>query len=111
MKSFQFVPLDDEVGEIRIEGQDQDGSNFDHCISAGLLLHCQASDTKSPWHNFKSDLKNWKAEDGSPLCSNDGGMLNPQYNNITFIRSMVQAGSKKIWTSEREVALAGRPAN
>ena len=36
-------------------------------------------------------------------------MLDPDYNYVTFIRSMVEAGSKKIWTSKKEVTLVGRP--
>ena len=46
------------------------GTNWeqsDHCRWAGLLLHCTvASNHDSPWHNFVSGTKHWKAKNWSP---------------------------------------------
>jgi len=43
--------------------------HYEHCLWAGLLLHCRATDETSPWHNFVSDKEHWKAEDCSELCT------------------------------------------
>ena len=64
-KSISFKALNDDPGTIEIKGKDfQDccGSPVDSCVWGGLVLHCTASNTSSPWHNFASDDIHWTAD-------------------------------------------------
>ena len=105
-KTIEFSTRPNEIGELRIEGKNnQDGDN---CVSAGLLLHCQAANTSSPWHNFTSNTANWKTLDGSEVCTNGEGFVqNP--GNLAFIQSLLANGAKKIWSEKQTVTLIGKP--
>merc|ERR1711974_402221 len=95
-------------GELKIRGTDWNGSN--NCVGGGLLLKCEAADSRSPWHNFKSDTVNWRAHDGSPLCTKYAGFV--EYSgSIPFITQLLHSGAKKIWTSHKTVTLIGSPCN
>ena len=84
-KKFSFnTPVKDEYGDIKIEVENYEDSN--HCSSAGFIMLCEASDGQGPWHKFKSDTENWRAEDDSELCING----NREYysdlpNKFTFL--------------------------
>ena len=63
--TFQSCDGNGNPGSLEIQGTNWEGS--DHCRWAGLLLHCTvASNHDSPWHNFVSDTKHWKAKIWSP---------------------------------------------
>jgi len=99
------------VGVLRIEGEDWELNNGANCIWGGLLLHCQAEDTSSPWHNFKSDTDHWQTLDGSEVCSNSEGFVSIRHSgNIPFIRSLLASGAKKIWSDQKKVTLIGSPS-
>merc|ERR1712226_849833 len=106
-KTITFKARNDEKAELKIEGED--GNDDNHCTWGGLLMHCTASDVQSPWHNFKSDMGHWRAEDNSKLCSvNNDGMV---HDSIVkpFMRRMLELGSMKIWTNKPKVSLIGSP--
>merc|ERR1712029_263960 len=110
--SIQFTPEMAETGELRIEAVDDDNEN--HCHWGGLLLHCQATDTTSPWHDFKSDTEHWTTLDGSALCSN---IVGPQsyvsdcYGAcFKFVTALLDSGAKKIWSHNKAVTLIGKPS-
>ena len=112
-KFVTFEPEGDGYGEIKIKGVDNDGApGEEHCTWGGLIMHCNTSDGQGPWHNFKTDLIHWRSEENHPLCSNDGGMLLPYFQNQAhdlFLTSLVNTGAKKIWTEEKQNTLIGSP--
>ena len=103
-KTTSFTPRSDGLGEIEVTGEDINLGG--HCMSAGLVLFCEATDVNSPWHNFKTNLGNWRAADGSALCSDTEGWSGNRY---LFIRNMFNRGAKKIWTRNKIVTLIGVP--
>ena len=105
-KTVSFSTVSSGNGELKIRGTDLNGSN--NCVWGGLLLKCQATDPRSPWHNFKSDTVNWKAHDGSPLCNNNAGFVKAG-GHIPFIKHLLHSGAQKIWTSHKTVTLIGSP--
>ena len=109
--TISFTPRPDGLGEIRIVGEDT--GDTAHCVKGGLVLLCQATDVTSPWHNFKSDLStNWRAEDGSHLCSKlEEGGHKWGVEDTPFIKSLLDHGAKKIWTNAKSVTLVGSPGN
>ena len=108
--SFTFQSCDAcEPGELVIKGKDYD-STRPNCIWGGMILHCTAVDTSSPWHNFVSDTIHWKVSDGSTPCTNSGGMIpHAAGANINFIADLLATGAKKIWSNKQEVTLIGGP--
>ena len=64
-----------DPGILSIKGRDYNTNN--NCEMGGLLLHCWASDTTSPWHNFKSGVDRWLDENDDEPCQND--LLFPAY--------------------------------
>jgi len=121
-KLFSFESCSDKVpGELEIRGTDVNPSN--HCKWGGLLLHCTASRTTSPWHNFVSDNTHWTvSSEGNttpcqqedffakyfePYCYPSGTCLAP--NSYHFISSLNTAGAKKIWGQQKTVTLKGSP--
>ena len=58
-----------DPGTLTIQGLDN--NKDDNCRKGGLLLHCVASDRRSLWHNFKSDVIHWRDEKGLPPCQAD----------------------------------------
>ena len=93
-------------GELVIKGSDII-STANHCVWSGLILHCTAGDTSSPWHNFVSDTIHWKVSDGSTPCTNNGGIAGATW--INFIADLLATGAKKIWSNQIEVTLIGGP--
>ena len=82
-KKFSFnTPVNDEYGEIKVEVENNQDSN--HCSSAGFIMLCEASDSQGPWHNFKSDMEHWRAEDNSELCINGNSKYYSDYPNNSF---------------------------
>ena len=106
-KEITFQSCDySSPGTLEIRGTDQNGGG--HCVWAGLLLHCVASDNSSPWHNFVSGVTNWKDKNGGVLCQNDQGFVDQ--TTYPFIASLLANGAKKIWTEgEKSVNLLGSP--
>ena len=78
-----FTPVEDGYGEIKVEGEDFDGGNT-RCYSAGFIMLCEASDSQGPWHNFKSDMEHWRAEDNSELCVNGNSKYYYDFTNNSF---------------------------
>ena len=107
--SFTFSSCDQcKPGELVIQGYDYNGSN--NCVWGGLILHCTAVDTSSPWHNFVSDTIHWKVSDGSTPCTNNAGMIpHAAAANINFIADLLATGAKKIWSNKKAVTLVGNP--
>ena len=107
--SFTFQSCDHcNPGELVIKGYDY--NSWNNCVWGGLILHCTAVDTSSPWHNFVSDTIHWKVGDGSIPCTNNGGMIpHAAGANINFIADLLAAGAKKIWSNTKQVALIGGP--
>ena len=110
-KSISFEALNDDPGTIEIRGKDfQDccGSPVNSCVWGGLVLHCTASNTSSPWHNFVSDDIHWKDEYNNMPCENDGGMM--AYGaGLDIIKYFKSVEAKKIWASRQTVTLRGTP--
>jgi len=107
--TFQFETWSEPEDVLSIAAEDW--NNSQNCIWGGLLLHCQAKDTSSPWHNFKSSTDHWQTLDGSELCSNSDGFVSHRFSgNIPFIRSLLASGSKKIWSAQKKVTLIGSPS-
>jgi len=121
-KVFSFQSCSDvSPGELEIRGTNLESSN--HCYWAGLLLHCTANSTTSPWHNFVSDNTHWtvSSEGGAvpcqqmsrfakyfePFCLPTGTC--PAANSYHFISSLNTAGAKKIWGQQQTVVLKGSP--
>ena len=95
-----------DPGILSIKGRDYNTNN--NCEMGGLLLHCWASDTTSPWHNFKSGVYYWLDENGDAPCQND--LLFPSVNWAPgFIKSLNSWGAKKIWAPRQNVVLTGSP--
>ena len=107
--SFTFSSCDHcNPGELVIQGHDYNGLN--NCVWGGLLLHCTAVDTSSPWHNFVSDTIHWKVSDGSTPCTNSGGMIpHAAGANIDFVSDLLADGAQKIWSDKKTVKLIGKP--
>ena len=117
MKTFSF--LYDAYGYdasnfLRIRGENY--GPLPNCIWAGLMLHCKAYGIQSgqivsdsPWNNFKSNIVQWKSEDGTELCANDGGMV-AAGANYPAIQDLLAYGAVKIWGGERNTStLIGSP--
>ena len=109
---FSFESFSDSSpGELEIKGTDLQPSN--HCFWAGLLLHCTASRTTSPWHNFGSNLENWvDNEDNSTLCSNEGSgsmVSSGLRDQVGIILDLHGKGAKKIWSHKNVTSLKGTP--
>ena len=87
-----------------------------NCIWAGLMLHCKAYGIQSgqivpdsPWHGFKSNIAQWRSQDGTELCANDGGMLEIGMGSPA-LQDLVAYGAVKIWGGERNTStLIGSP--
>lgn len=109
--TFTFTADAYGFGTLVIKGTDHN-TNMDHCVYGGLLLHCKAKNVNSPWHNFKSDLKHWKAQDDSDLCADHVDPNDPKiYRLPYFMRKLIKSGSTNIWTSMQKVILVGSPGN
>jgi len=108
--TVSFTTSPSGFGELRITGEDyNDIHTNNHCVWGGLLLKCEAADTNSPWHNFMSDTANWRADGGSPICTNNLGFVAAANGNIPFIQSLIASGAKKIWIENETVTLIGGP--
>ena len=103
-KTTSFTPRSDGLGEIEVTGEDINHGG--HCLRGGLVLFCEATDVNSPWHNFKTDMVNWRAADGSALCSDAVGWVG---HKIAFVVDMFNSGAQKIWTNNKIVTLIGGP--
>ena len=78
-----------------------------HCKAYGLQSGQIVSD--SPWNNFKSNIAQWKSEDGTELCANNGGMV-AAGANYPAIQDLLAYGAVKIWGGERNTStLIGSP--
>ena len=103
--SFESCDAKDP-GKLSIKGRDYNSNN--NCYWGGLLLHCKASDTTSPWHNFKSGVDRWLDENDDEPCQND--LLFPSVHWAPeFIRVLNSLGAKKIWAPRQNVVLTGYP--
>jgi len=116
-KTFWFIESTlSNYGELKFVGQNWGPVGESHCVWSGLLLHCQAACVEtgepietSPWHNFTSNMLEWRSEDGVELCTNNGGMIVVGANNAQ-VQSLVAKGAIKIWAGEFENAtLIGSP--
>ena len=104
-KIIEFESCDKkDPGKLSIKGRDYNSNN--NCYWGGLLLHCKASDTTSPWHNFKSGVDHWLDENGDVPCQND--LLFPS-SSYGFIVALNSLGAKKIWAPRQNVVLTGSP--
>ena len=104
-KTISFESCDPkDPGILSIKGRDYNTNN--NCEMGGLLLHCKASDTTSPWHNFKSGVDHWLDENGDVPCQND--LLFPS-SSYGFIVALNSLGAKKIWAPRQNVVLTGSP--
>ena len=107
IKSITFESYNDDPGNLEIKGQDKWPSGYPDCESGGLLLHCRANDTMSPWHNFKSDnSSDWLDEFNSTPCKSSKGMLNAASYFAYFFKNL---NVKKIWADRKTVTLIASP--
>ena len=85
---------------------------LDNCNTGGFMLHCTASRTSSPWHNFVSDTERWV--DGttygtvSTPCLNNGGIYHiaSQYASIA---TMISNFAQTIFTTSANATFMGTP--
>ena len=96
-----------ERASIWIHAEDFDSGGRD-CVDGGLVVHCEATDTSSPWHNFGTNLQNWKSEDGKELCSNQNARFIKGAPN--WLKDILNKGAEHIWVDgSRHVKLLGTP--
>ena len=114
-KTFQFESCDRTTpGSLTILGSDEKDDQ-DYCSVAGMVIHCTSEDAFSPWHNFVSDVNNWKTSDGSSPCSNPTAAFvnaaNNQNNPVQFIIDIVAAGGVSIWENSeaKDATMIGTP--
>ena len=112
-KTFEFSSCNNNnPGELVINGTDLNKNEVnDACLGGGMMLRCTAEDTKSPWHNFVSNVANWvDNEDNSTVCSNEDNMVTYGLKtNTKIIVDLHEKGAKKIWTKYYESSLKGTP--
>ena len=99
--TFEFESCDrSNPGTLTILGSDTDNTG-DYCTKSGLILQCASEDTFSPWHNFVTDMTNWKTSNGSDVCSNPtAAFINAAIVlNIGFIVDILATGAVAIWES------------
>ena len=108
-KTVEFYSCDNaNPGSLVVNGtKPYDYSPF--CTKTGLLLHCTAEDTTSPWHNFVSDGINWSSNDGKPICVSNPAEFIVVGQGLQWLRDLVEAGAKDIWVEAKEVSLVGTP--
>ena len=108
-KTVEFYSCDNaNPGSLVVNGtKPYDYSPF--CTKTGLLLHCTAEDTTSPWHNFVSDGINWSSNDGKPICVSNPAEFIVNGQELQWLRDLVEAGAKDIWVEAKEVSLVGTP--
>ena len=105
LKRIEFTPMESPYpGELEIEGEDKSGWLWDYkwpdrptyasgsCYTAGLVLHCQSNDNKSPWHNFVSDTTHWRVDGNGQveLCNYVYGVVGKNWMPHPFT-------SRHIW--------------
>ena len=104
-KTISFESCDNKKpGKLSIKGRDNNRNN--NCYHGGLLLHCEASDKTSPWHNFKSGVDHWLDENGAVPCQNS--WISHADRN-PFIAVLRKLGAKGIWAPRQNVVLTGSP--
>ena len=104
-KTITFESCDSwNPGQLSIKGEDVNKKL--NCVFGGLMLHCTASDTNSPWHNFKSDNVHWTDENGEKPCQNNDGIYSLYHPTSKKLR---EKGAKKIWAPRQTVTLIGTP--
>ena len=112
-KTFEFSSCyNHNLGALLINGTDWNKNKPNGtCFGSGMMLRCTAEDTKSPWHNFTSNVDNWvDNEDNSTLCSNEDNMVTYGLKtNTKIIVDLHEKGAKKIWTTKYESSLRGTP--
>ena len=106
--AFQQSHINEQAA-LMIHAEDGEVSQ-DYCTSAGLVVHCIASDTRSQWDNFVTNTNDWYSEDGKELCSNnDASFLK---FNVDWITDLMANGANHIWVEGNQVAnLVGSPWN
>ena len=112
MKTFTFVHNTTSENVMMIKAENWGPKPY--CMWAGLLLHCQARSVHSrmiafdnPWHDFTSNLEQWRTEDGSKMCAD--GMISVGSNDST-IQTLVSKGAVRIWGGEHNTStLIGSP--
>ena len=112
-KTVEFYSCDNaNPGSLVVNGTEADDYG-PFCTKSGLLLHCTAEDTTSPWHNFVSDGINWSSNDGEPICVPNPAefvVAGQGYYQLQWMKDMVNAGAKAIWVEAKEVSLVGTPS-
>ena len=102
VKTISFVSCGDP-GTLVIAGKGNQGK----CNADGMILHCTANETTTPWHNFVSNATYWQDGDGLAPCErNTGGYLD---SGRPFLDDMLAAGAFSIWQDRKEVTLIGTP--
>ena len=97
----------DEQGALIIQAKDF-LPNQDHCYSAGLVVHCTASDEESQWDNFGTNTDDWYSEDGNKFCSDTNAAF--LTSNVDWISQLIVNGAKNIWVEGQQVVnLVGTP--
>ena len=108
-KTFAFTSCDAwSPGTLVINGTDN--QDEDHCVKGGLILTCTANDVLSPWHYFKTDMKNWENnEDPTDGICKEESLFKLYSKDVKFITDMIDSGAKKIWARSKHVSLKGMP--
>ena len=102
IKTFSFNSC--KSGSLIVNATDYNNGN--HCTMGGLVLHCNASDVRNPWHNFVSDEDHWKASHGQTVCARSSMPWNIPLTDI--VKGL---GGKKIWVEDtKTVTLIGTPS-
>ena len=105
LKTVNFQYCGNDPGALVIAGKDNNVGN--NCVAGGLILHCTANVTTTPWYNFVSNDTFWQDDSGHAPCeTSSGGVLD---GNIGFIQDLVDLGAKKIWSYQQEVTLTATP--
>ena len=72
------------------------------------MLHCTASRTSSPWHNFVSNTDHWKGDTGGALCENSGGIYS-KASDYDFMAPMLANDAKNVFANKKDIILEGSP--
>ena len=113
IKTFHFKSCDSkDPGKLIIKGSGfQNQSQFNttkYCQGeqgAGLILSCTSLNSKSLWHNFKSDAQHWTDQFGQKPCVQNDSW----FAKIKGLQELMAKGAQKIWAPRRVVTMIGSP--
>ena len=107
-KSFSFQSCEKEdPGTLTVHGSDNEKGN--NCYNGGLMMYCKANDDLSPWNNFVTDRKHWRAAGDYQICPKGDGWMAQGGSTIPDIAELHLKGAEVIWIDAADVTFFGSP--